>query len=232
MNDSLKEISKHKDGKIIIDIEKNYKNKNFILIDLNSSKLQSPIILIDPTFKERNALAALSKESFDKFKNHCKEFLKSPSLEKFEIKKVNIEEIKKNAEKNKNDFLILELKTERQEGDIAGSKLLKFYRHLNKEIEKFFIVKKHGFDYSEKKTAMCYFVGEKKKEVIKIGPGINDFKNVQEFRKKHKDTFEKNEKIFAREKINFSLKEFIEKWILKNKKKVNDMNIRSIKFLN
>ena len=38
-------------NKIIIDIERFYKNKNEIMININSSKLQSPIILVDPTFK-------------------------------------------------------------------------------------------------------------------------------------------------------------------------------------
>src|SRR6056297_87541 len=47
----LKELSKKKKEKLIIDIEKKYKNKKRILLDINSSKLESPIILIDPTFK-------------------------------------------------------------------------------------------------------------------------------------------------------------------------------------
>jgi tRNA nucleotidyltransferase (CCA-adding enzyme) len=47
----VKAMSKSKKDKIIIDDSKFYKNKNEILRDLNKSKRQSPIILIDPTFK-------------------------------------------------------------------------------------------------------------------------------------------------------------------------------------
>jgi len=68
-------MAKIKD-KIVIDIEKHYKNKQAVLMDLNSSKLHSPIILIDPTYKERNALAALSSETFRKFQEVSLKFLK------------------------------------------------------------------------------------------------------------------------------------------------------------
>ena len=37
-------------------------------MNLNASKLNSPIILIDPTYKQRNTLAALSNETFENFK--------------------------------------------------------------------------------------------------------------------------------------------------------------------
>ncbi|MCK4647497.1 nucleotidyltransferase domain-containing protein, partial [Candidatus Pacearchaeota archaeon] len=70
--------------KIIIDIEKDYKNKYQIMMDINSSKLKSPIILIDPTYKQRNAAAALSDETFGNFQKVCRNFLKNPSIKAFE----------------------------------------------------------------------------------------------------------------------------------------------------
>ncbi|MBI2056814.1 nucleotidyltransferase domain-containing protein [Candidatus Pacearchaeota archaeon] len=70
----IKAIARHNQGKIIIDIEKYYKNKNDVLLDMNSSKLGSPIILIDPTYKQRNALAALSEETFKRFRQASKKF--------------------------------------------------------------------------------------------------------------------------------------------------------------
>ena len=70
-------------------------------MDLNSAKLNSPIILVDPTYKQRNALAALSDETFEKFKSACKKFLKNPSLKSFEIKKTNLERVKVDAKKKK-----------------------------------------------------------------------------------------------------------------------------------
>jgi tRNA nucleotidyltransferase (CCA-adding enzyme) len=70
----LKEAVKDRKDKLIIDIEKKYKNSKEILLQLNGSKLLSPIIVIDPTCKERNVLAALSYETYDKFKICAKNF--------------------------------------------------------------------------------------------------------------------------------------------------------------
>jgi tRNA nucleotidyltransferase (CCA-adding enzyme) len=227
----IKEISKHKKDKIIIDIEKYYKNKNNVLLDMNSSKLESPIILVDPTFKQRNVLAALSEETFKKFKKACKEFLKNPSIKSFEIKKIDLEKVKKQALKKKYEFILLEVKTQKQEGDIAGTKLLKFYKHLEKEIQRFFEIKNKGFNYNHKKSARFFFVVKKKKEIILQGPFVKDEKNSKKFKKQHKNIFIKSGKIYAKEKINFNLKKFIENWKKKYKKKLKDMYINKLEII-
>ena len=54
-------------NKILIDTEKQYKKKTDIMMDINSAKLISPVVLIDPTYKQRNVVAALSEETFKKF---------------------------------------------------------------------------------------------------------------------------------------------------------------------
>jgi len=223
----VKAISKIK-GREVVDIEKHYRNKSAVLMDLNSSKLQSPIILIDPTHKQRNALAALSQETFKKFQRVCRDFLKNPSIKYFEIQKTDLEKIKKEAGKKNQKFILLEAETNKQEGDVAGSKLLKFYRHLETEISKFFGIKKKGFNYNHQQSARYFFVVKSKKEILAEGPNIEDKKNVLAFRKKHKKVFVKKKRIYARKKIDFSLNEFIEKWKKKNKKQIEEMSIRSL----
>jgi len=158
----LKETTKAKD-KIIIDEEKHFKNKQQVLMDLNTAKLTSPIILIDPTFKQRNTLAALSEETFENFVKVSKRFLSNPQKSFFERKEFDLEKIKKNSVKRKNEFLVTNLKTNKQGGDIAGSKLLKFYNHLVENISKKFYVKNKGFIYNDKKEAECFFCSEKEK---------------------------------------------------------------------
>lgn len=219
------------EGKLIIDIEKDYKNKNELMMNINSSKTNSPVILIDPTFPQRNALAALSQETFDRFKEHCKKFLKSPSLELFEMKKTDVEKIKLDAKKKKLDFVMLEAKTKKQEGDIAGSKLLKFYNHLVKEVSRYFEIKNKGFNYNGKKSARYFLVCKNKKEFIQSGPFTDDKKNVVRFVKEHKNIFEKNKRIYAHEKIKFDLNEFIEKWKKKNSNQINGMKIEEVKII-
>jgi len=224
-------IAKSKNEKIIIDIEKQYKNKQKIMMDINSSKLNSPIILIDPTSKQRNAAAALSKKTFDDFKKICKSFIKNPNLKYFEITKLDIKNIKNQSLKKNYDFVQLTIKTNKQEGDIAGSKLLKFYRHLDYELNKLFNIQNKGFEYNGDKSADCFFSVKRKKELLLSGPSIKDIKNAKAFKKKHKKTFNKNNKIYAKEKININLNKFISDWKNKNKRKLKEMSIVELKIL-
>jgi tRNA nucleotidyltransferase (CCA-adding enzyme) len=230
-NNFIKAMAKIDKEKQIIDIEKQFKNKKSVLMDLNSSKLNSPIILIDPTYKQRNALAALSQETFEKFQKVCKDFLKNPSIKLFENKKVNIERIKEESLKKGKEFILIEAKTNKQDGDIAGSKLLKFYNYMTKEVEIFFVVKNKGFNYNGKKSARYFFVAERKKERIYSGPFIEDEINSRKFKLEHKNVYEKDKRLYARENINFSLREFIEKWGLKKANIIKEMYIDDIKFI-
>jgi len=226
----IKAVSKM-EGKIILDIEKHYKNKQEILMNLNGSKLKSPIILIDPTYKQRNALAALSEETFEKFKKACKKFLKNPSIKSFEIEKTDLEKIKQSAKKKKFEFILLEAKTNKQEGDIAGTKLLKFYNHLNNEIEKFFQMKNKGFNYNKKKSARYFFVVKNRKEILSKGPSVKDKKNIKMFKKKHRHTFIKSRRIYAKEMIKFNIKKFLGDWKAKNKKRIKEMSIKGFRVI-
>ncbi len=221
-------MTKIKAGEII-DIEKLYKNKHEIEMNLNSAKRSSPIILIDPTYKERNALAALSLTTFEKFQDACKKFLKNPSEKFFENQKIDLEKIKDNAKKNNSEFILLEAKTDKQEGDIAGSKLVKFYRHLDGEIERLYEIKNKGFEYNGKKEAGYFFIVKSKKEIILNGPSIKDKENVSAFKKMHKDTFAKGDRIYAREKITKKINEFVSNWKLKNKEKLREMSVTGLK---
>src|SRR3989344_94744 len=224
----IKVIAGHKKDKIIIDIEKHYKNKNDVLLDMNSSKLGSPIILVDPTYPQRNALAALSEETFERFKQESRIFLKNPSIKNFEIKKIDLDKIKKDALNKKYEFILLELKTQKPAGAVAGSKLLKFYNHLGNEIKIFFELKNKGFEYNQEHSTRCFFAVKPKKEIIIEGPFTKDKKNTKTFKKLHKKTFYKSNKIYARERVNFSLKKFIENWKEKYQRKINEMSISEL----
>jgi len=219
------------EDKIIIDIEKEYKDKKQILLDLNSSKLSSPVILIDPTYKQRNVLAALSQETFDKFKRECKKFVENPNLSLFEEKKQDIQKIKKEATKKKENFVCLEIKTSKQAGDIAGSKLLKFFKHIKKEVEKKFEIKKESFCYEGEKISKIFLSVKPKKERVLTGPLVEDKPNVEAFKKRHKNSFVKNKRIYAREIPEKDLKKFLFQWMKDNKEKVQDMSVEETKFI-
>jgi len=215
------------DKKIIIDDSNFYKRKN-VLVELNESKVQSPIVLIDPTFKERNALAGLSEKTFHEFKKSCKEFLKNPNLSFF-IKKDIEEEIKKD---NPDNLKIIEIKTVKQKGDIAGTKLKKFFGVFSEMLKKEFELNESDFVYDEEKNiGRGYFViGKKAEETVK-GPTLNMKKNVEKFKKSHKKTFVEKGKICT--KINHELifGEWLKKFKKENKKLLKDMSIKDLNYI-
>ncbi len=227
----LQEIVKKRKDKLIIDIEKHHRNKQRILLDINSSKLESPIILIDPTFKKRNTLAALSEETYEIFRKAAKEFLKNPSEEFFKVKKIDFKNIKNDAEKKGKEFLLIKTRTKKQEGDIAGTKLLKFSKHLEYEFKKFFELIDSDFEYLDNQEGISYFVLKRKNEIVSCGPSINDKKNVLKFKEEHPRTFIKEGKIYSKRKINFSGKEFLAVWGRKNQKKVKEMYISKLEII-
>ena len=222
----LKNLLKVKLGeRIIIDPAKAYKKKNDVLFEMNESKLGSPIILIDPTWKERNALAALNRETFEKFQEDARRFLKHPGKEFFVVKKFDIEHFKNKAKKEKGEFVKIELETNRQPGDIAGTKLKKFSNYLTRELSRFFEIKDKEFDYNGENKATAYLIAKSKGEIIKIGPPKTFEKNAQAFRKQNKNVFEKNGVLHARIKINFTAKKFILDFAKKYHSTIKGMDI-------
>ncbi len=224
----LRAMTKVKD-KLVIDIEKHHRSKSAVMMDINAAKLDSPIVLIDPTYPQRNALAALSDETFKDFQKACAKFLKKPTVKAFEIEKIDFEKVRKDSKKKGYDFILLGAKTKKQEGDVAGSKLYKFYKHLKKEISKFFDIKNSGFEYNGKKAAKYFFSVKKKKELLIRGPFVNQKGHVKKFKAKYKRTFVKGKRIYYKKKINFALKVFLEDWKKKHNDKIKAMSVSGLK---
>lgn len=226
----LKELSKVKIGeRIVIDSAKSYKNKNDVLFEMNESKLASPIILVDPTWKERNALAALSRETFEKFQESAKNFLKHPSKEFFTINKFDIESFRDKAKRIKAEFVRIEILTDKQPGDIAGTKMKKFASYLENELRRFFEINDKNFDYAGENKAIFCLSAKSKGEIIKTGPPVIFDKHSEEFRKQNKNVFEKKGILHARIKINFSAKEFIRNFAKRYHKTIKAMGISDLK---
>lgn len=227
----VKAIAKSGDEKIIIDAEKHYKNKKQVLMDMNSSKLESPIILVDPTFKQRNALATLSSEVFNRFKAICKDFLKKPDIKFFKLNYRDLKQVEKEARKKGYDFLLMRISTKVQKGAVAGSKLLKFYNLLANTICKYFDIKEKEFYYKNEQNAICFFIAKNKGELEIKGPPMDKAEEVKNFRKKHKKTFVKNKIVYARERIKSNLKKFVIDWDLKNSEITKSMYITLLEFI-
>jgi tRNA nucleotidyltransferase (CCA-adding enzyme) len=210
----LKASLKWKD-KEVIDPEKYYKNKHMALFNLNNSKLQSPIIVVDPVDKERNAAAALSKEKMKLFQKVAKQYLKSSS-EKFFIK----EEISKESlAKEKGYLIFLNILPVEGKHDVVGVKLLKAFEFLNEELSAF-KVKKSGWDWDGEDKAVFYFIlkeNQLAEFTVRNGPPLKLKEHVKNFKKVNKKTFTKEGKLFAKIKIERPLLDDFVKDLLKHK---------------
>jgi tRNA nucleotidyltransferase (CCA-adding enzyme) len=212
----------------IIDPAKFYGKKESPLIFMNESKLLSPIILIDPTWKERNALAALSKESFEVFQNAARAFLARPSVSYFEFHPIHRTTLERFVRNKKAEILHIRLTTDKQAGDIAGTKLKKFFEFLANELSKEFEVITKVFQYDNREHAEVFYVVKAKREVIKIGPPVKMEKHASAFRKIHKKVFEKDGFLHARIKTSGSAKEYMSKFVKGSLKKMKEMSVKKL----
>jgi len=218
----LKQIQKKK----IIDPKKHFKNEREILQEVNQSKLQSPVILIDPIYKYRNACAGLSNETFEKFLQTTKKFLQKPGKNFFEKKEFSVEKTKKQAKKSKAVFLEIKLETEKQEGDIAGTKMKKFFLFLIKELErKQQKILNSQFIYSgEGQEAKAYLTIKPEKQIQIKGPPLSNKDALKKFKKVRKKIIKKSGFAWANEKIN------IKQILNKSKKTAYEMGLSFVGF--
>ncbi|MCK4996948.1 hypothetical protein KAS08_01470 [Candidatus Pacearchaeota archaeon] len=196
----LKKIQRAK----VIDPLKYFKGEHEVLRELNHSKLNCPLVVIDPTYKYRNVTAGLGMETFVKFLDTAKEFLKNPTGEFFKKKEIDIQGLKSFAEKSKAVFIEMDLSTNRQEGDIAGTKMKKILDFFSEELaRKKQIILKKEFDYFGKQKAKGYLVVEEKTEVEFRGPELGLEIPIKAFKKAKGDrVFKKKGYYWYKEKTS------------------------------
>jgi len=226
----IEELSKT-ENKVVIDLSKHYKTKDDLIKEMNPSKMKSPIILIDPTFKKRNVAGALSYETFNGFKIAGKGFLTHPGEHFFDYNKSKSDELKEIANRLEVIYSVFEAKTKKQEGDIAGSKLLKFSKVLTREISDYYNIIGHNFEYEYGKTAKIYYVLQKKKERIIEGPKIHMKHAVESFKKKHPIWYTEDGVIKSAKPTDITLKEFLKGFKKSHKKLMREMSIKRIKLI-
>ncbi len=193
--------------KMVIDFYNTHKGK--AMQTLNSSKLDSAIILIDPIEHQRNASASLSIEKFNLFKAAAKEFLKKPSETFFEKKEFSITNLKKDAKTKYpagSELIIITAESLPGKEDIVGTKLWKAYEYMLMQIKaNDFPIINSGWSWDRKKNTVFWLVSKKiEKDKIWPGPPLKVKNAVLAFKKKHEKTFEENGRIFANVKRQFT----------------------------
>ena len=193
----MKNVSSWKE-KQVIDFYDVYRGN--AIKTLNRAKTESPLILIDPVQPERNASASLSNEMFKKFIEKAKEFLKKPSEEFFKRKKFSLSSIKKK------NMIIIEAAALKGKKDVIGSKLMKTFEKIKKQLQiNGFGLRESGWRWENK--AYFWFVFKKNrisKTYIREGPPIKAKDNVENFKSKHKKTVVKGKRIYAKVERTFT----------------------------
>jgi len=208
-----------------------FKGKD-VFREVNKSKLISPLIVIDPVQKDRNAAAALSFEKFEIFRKKANEFLKKPSEKFFEVEDFNIDTLKEKF-KHKNSIL-LEVDPLKRKDDVAGAKLLKIFEFLNKEIiNNDFKIINSGWNWDKKTNAYFFFIFDNKllsqtEEIL--GPPNKMKFHAEKFRKKYRKTTIRKSRIIAIVKREFRYPKNLINLLIKNNY-LKD-KIKKIKVLN
>jgi tRNA nucleotidyltransferase (CCA-adding enzyme) len=179
--------------KVIIDYYgKIGKKAEFIL---NKSKIQGPLIVIDPVQPDRNAAAALNLEMFERFISFAKKFLKKPSKKAFEYSRIDHSKLKK-----KGKLILINIVVPSGKEDPVGAKLLKAFEFIAKKLKSFDVTDK-GWEWNRKKKAEFWYV-LKKDELPSTfeleGPPVAMKQHAKKFKQKHKKTIVKKGRLYAK----------------------------------
>jgi len=231
----LKEFVKAYDKKelpIVIDIEKFYKNKHEILINMNESKRKGPIVFIEPTWKERNVLAALEYSTFEKIVESAKSYLKRPSKYFFIKKEFNKDEFEILARKKDAHFINIQLETNKQVGDIAGAKLVKGGNYVISLLEKRFDIIERKIIYHLNNYADVYIVLKEKKDLEIKGPSVKMNKHAIAFQSEHPEAYVKKGHLYYKLQKIGNVHDFIKKILDKCSGNLKDMSIVRVEMKN
>lgn len=188
----LKKVSAWNPGEII-DLENYYKKEEHV--QLKNKFKNNPLILIDPTDKNRNTASALSIVNFIKFTKLAKDFLKN-SNEKFffakKEKRITNAELNRYMKQRKTELIFIKFTPPKVVPDIFWPQLRRFAQRLQNILEETkyeFKVLRNGVFSNEKNLAIVLLemeVSELPYIQKRIGPSVFDVKDAQRFLEKYK----------------------------------------------
>jgi len=184
----------------VIDPSNYYKSHNEVFKKLNISKQQSPLIVIDPVQKDRNAAAALNLETFSKFILAAKRYISNPSKTYFVKPSFSVKSLRDNAKLFGVQLILIKIKPQDGKEDVVGSKILKVYNYVKKQfILNEFSVMDSGWNWN-KDVHLWFFAYPKLLPLYKKHPGplvYSSEQHVKKFLKKHKHLIVEDSRIFS-----------------------------------
>lgn len=182
--------------RVVIDQESHWSNP---LRQLNDSKLESPLVLIDPLQPERNAAAALSRDKFHVFKARARDFLNNPDTTYFKITHFDADKLE---DKASDDHLIFfEMAPYKNKDDVMGAKLRQAFDYIHRKVEdrQWPIIEADWEFLPDEQLGRFYFIldNDRRDYIEREGPRVTDEDNVKRFTDKHADTHIKGGRIYA-----------------------------------
>lgn len=209
---------------IILDPAQHYKNSFEAKLSLNEAKTHNPLILVDPTHKERNVLAALSEESFHTLQHAATAFLSRPNARAFEPSVFDPARFAQLARRKKTRPVMVTLTTDRQAGDIAGTKLKKSALYLIEQVKRTFIVKNYHFQYTGEQHAHLYLALRALDMVERRGPLVSMKAAASAFKRSHRTTLVKHQRLWARVPLTASFEQTLAR-IMQNREQLYQMGL-------
>lgn len=190
--DVLKQVANWRPGELI-DIEEFYPKEEHS--KLRKQFKEQPLILIDPTDKKRNAVAAVSAQNFYKFIKLTKQFLDKPTVALFfkkEFESLTENELIINQMNRRTELILVKFEPPDVVPDILWPQLRRFADRLQSILEEtryeFRVLRKASYT-NEKDLAVVLLEMEFSKLPIiqkRIGPKVFDADDSKRFLDKYK----------------------------------------------
>jgi tRNA nucleotidyltransferase (CCA-adding enzyme) len=206
--------------------------------ELNKAKQQSPLILVDPLQPDRNAAAALSQEKYDMIRQTARAFLENPAEEYFQQKKVDSAYLLQRKKIHKNSLLaVIHITPLEDKKDISGSKALKAYEHIKKEMHaNGFVILEDGWRFHPSHTLFYFIVNSIPLPPLEEqeGPPTKNKRHYKEFITKHNTDklYIKNKRVFAYVKRKYTtIEEFLNAKVVTAYVKERIKKVEKVEFL-
>ncbi len=177
--------------KTIIDVSGFYKTNKEVLKKLNESKIHSPLIVIDPVQKERNASASVSLEQYSKFILSARKFLDKPDISFFHKHPFSLSDIKSDSKKHGTKLILLKFNLHEGKIDVICTKALKVFHFIKMQLHHHdFEVFKSNIDLNENVMWFQVLPHKLPEYARQIGPKAwVDEENVKGFIEKYNDVY-------------------------------------------
>ena len=212
---------------VIIDYAHHHKNP---LLEINKSKIQGPLVVVDPVEPGRNAAAAVSEESFLQFKALARAFLAKPSATYFFREKETPQTIL--SKNRKNIAYLISLTLDKGKHDVVGSRITRYLHSFTKRFAKEgFKVKDHGFIWTEPRHSTLYIILDPAKmpgpTKQVLGPPAAMAEHAVAFRRKHSNAKKIKSRWVATIKTSFTDPDRLLKDLLKRTPKEGFISLKS-----